>query len=153
MKEIALAGTTGPIYNTVLLALLHDNRAVEVLVTDPEKVMLDTTNVTVNQFRYAKKEEIKDELTGYDTVILAYNTDYTDAANNDFILHTYLRTVNGAIEAYVKRLIVVGAKESEAFFRGELARHGDYIDSTFISTEGDYSKAVVDILEGVKEPA
>ena len=36
MKEIALAGTTGPIYNTVLSALLHDNRAVEVLVTNPE---------------------------------------------------------------------------------------------------------------------
>ena len=47
----------------------------------------------------------------------------------------------------------MGAKESEAFFRGELARHGNYIDSTFISTEGDYAKAVVDILEGMAEPA
>lgn len=153
MKEIALAGTTGTIYNTVLSALLHDNRAVEVLVTNPEKVMLDTTNVNVARFRTATKEEIKDELTGYDTVVVAYNTDYTNAANNDFILHTYSRTVNGAIEAEVKRLIIVGAKESEAFFRGELARHGNYIDSTFISTEGDYAKAVVDILDGVAEPA
>ena len=107
MKEIALAGTTGTIYNTVLSALLHDNRAVEVLVTNPEKVMLDTTNVNVARFRTATKEEIKDELTGYDTVVVAYNIDYTNAANNDFILHTYSRTVNGAIEAEVKRLIIV----------------------------------------------
>lgn len=149
MKEIALVGAAGPIYNAVLSTLLHDNRAVEALVTNPSRMMLNSSKVNVARFRWATVAEIRDELTGYDTVVVAYNTDFTDAANNEFVRHTYARTVNGAIAAGVKRLIVVGSKVSEAFFCGEIARHKGTVDAVFVSTEGDFATAVVGLVAGV----
>lgn len=146
MKEIALLGSTGPIYGHVLSALLKNGNSVNVMVTDPEKVMLDTTNVTVTRLDTGSKEATKKELEGYETVVIAYETDFQNVDNNDFVLHTYSPTVNAAIEAGVKHLIVVGARESEAFLHGELRRHKDLIDSVYISTEGNYYQAVVDAL-------
>lgn len=143
MKELALAGTTGPVYANVLSALLHAGRDVDAMVTDPERLMLDTTNITVQQFRTDSKADMITEFTGFSIVILAYETDFRDVNDNAFILGTYSETVNAAIEAGVKRLIVVGNKDSEAFFCGELSRHKGLIESTFISTEGDYATAVV----------
>lgn len=146
MKEIALLGVTGPVYGNVLTGLLEDNLSVNAMVTDPEHVMLDTTNITVTRYDAYDKEASKRALTGYDTVIIAYETDYQNAANNDLMLDTYSKTVNAAIEAGVKNLIVVGGKFSEAFLTGELRRHSDLIDAKYISTEGNYAKAVVDEL-------
>lgn len=146
MKEIALLGTGGKIYSHVLTALLENGNSVNVMVTEPEKVMLNTTNVTITRLDTSTKEATRRNLEGYDTVIVAYETDFQDAANNNFILRTYSPTVNAAIEAGVKHLIVVGARESEAFLHGELRRHKDLIDSAYISTEGNYSRAAVDAL-------
>ena len=144
MKEIALLGSNGPVFATVLSALLKAGHEVCAYTTEPTKVMLDTTNVTIEELKTATKEETREELEGYATVVAAYETNFQDVANNDFILRTYSNTVNAAIEAGVKRLIVVGNPDSEAFFRGELRRHAGLIDANFISTAGDYAAKVVD---------
>lgn len=142
MKEIALMGIAGPVYGNVMTALLEKNYSVNALTTGPERMMLDTTNVTVSRFDAYSKDATKDSLEGYDTAVLVYETDYQNADNNAVMLDTYSRTVNAAIDAGVKRLIVVGGKFSEAFLAGELRRHSNLIDAKFISTEGNYGAAV-----------
>lgn len=146
MKEIALLGTAGTVFSNVLTALLHKGYSVNTIVTEPEHIMLDTTNVTVSLYDTASKATIRKALEGYNDAVIAYETDFLDAANNDFILRTYAETVNAAIEAGVKRLVVVGNKDSEAFFATELKRRSDLIDGRFISTEGCYACAAADAI-------
>lgn len=142
MKQIALLGSNGPILANVLSALLKEGRSVDVLTTNAARMMLDTTNVTVQQLRTETKDQIRKSLEGFDVAILAYETDFTDKENNDFILRTYYETVDGVIDAGVRRLVVVGNKDSEAFFKGELRRRAADIDWQFVSTEGDYAGEV-----------
>ena len=145
MKEIALLGVNGPVLADTLTALLEHGSDVDVFTTGPERVMLDTTNVTVNHLDTSSKEETRRQLTGFDTVIIANENDLQNADLNDYILRTYSATVNAAIDAGVKRLIVVGGKDSEAFYCGELRRHKG-LDYAFTTTEGDYAAAVVGVL-------
>lgn len=138
MKRIALIGSTGPVFGNVLTALLEKGYSVMTLVTDPDKVMVNNDRLVIHHLDTSTREDIVSELKGYDTAVIAYETDFLDVSNNDFILRTYAETVNAAIDAGVKRLIVVGNKDSEAFLRGELSRHKEFIESNFRSTEGDY---------------
>lgn len=147
MKEIALIGSNGPVFAAVLSALLQEGRVVNAFTTNPERVMLDTTNVTVSHLDTSSKLATMQQLQGYDVAVVAYETDFTNVANNDFVLHTYSNTVNAAIEAGVRCLLVVGNKDSEAFLSGELRRHASEIDARFISTEGCYAGKVADALK------
>lgn len=146
MKKIALIGSTGPVFGNVLTALLEKGYSVLALVTDPDKVMVNNDRLTIHFLDTSSKEAISKELAGVETAVIAYETDFLDVNNNDFILHTYAETVNAVIEAGVKRLIVVGNKDSEAFLRGELNRRKDLIESDFRSTEGDYYHDVADMI-------
>lgn len=149
MKEIALAGINSPVLANILTALLEDGRSVDVFTTNPERMMLDTTNVTVNRFDYTDKLAEVQSFTGFDTVILAHGVDLTNDDVDNEILRYYAQTVNAAREAGVKRLIVVGNPDSEAFYRGELERRPE-LNSQFISTTGDYARAVVRATERVE---
>lgn len=142
-KEIALIGENGPVQANMLERLLQNGMDVNYLSAKAERVMLDTTNLTISQLNYETKDKLAKQLEGYDTVVIAYETDYTNAENNNFMLRTYSECVNAAINAGVRRLAVVGSPFSEAFLQGELNRHGDLIDGEYISTEGDYAGAVV----------
>ncbi len=51
--------------------------------------------------------------------------------------------VHAAREAGVKRLVIVGSPQAEAFFIGDLKRQ-DEVDWTFVSTEGDFAKHATD---------
>lgn len=147
MKEIALLGSNGPIYAAVMSALLESGRSVMAYTTAPTKVMLDTTNVTIEHLDTTSQKALCKELEGYSTAVIAYETDFTNKENNDFILDTYSMTVNAAIEAGVKRLVVVGNKDSEAFLNGELRRHATSIDARYISTEGCYACKTVEAVK------
>lgn len=144
MKEIALLGQNGPVFTNVLTALLEAGRDVDVFVNNPMRVMLDQSNVTINHLDTSSKADTRRQLEGFDIVVMTYETDFQDVENDDFILRTYVPTVNAAIEAGAKRIIVVGSKDSEAFYRGELNRHKDApVETSFISTEGAYGAQVV----------
>lgn len=140
-KEIALLGVNGTVLSDTLTALLEKSDSVDVFSTTPEHVMLDTTNIVVNHLDTSSKEATRDQLIGFDTVVLALENDMGNPDFNDWVLRTYSETVNAIIEAGVKRLFVIGAKDSEAFYCGELRRH-DKLDYVFTTTEGDYADAV-----------
>ena len=145
MKEIALLGVNGTVLADVLTSLLEKGKSVDVFTTEPSRIMLDTTNVTVNRLDAESKEAMRDVLGGFDTIIIAVENNLADHDLNDFILHNYSRIVNAAIDAGAKKLIVVGGKDSEAFLCGELRRHKD-LDYSFTTTEGDYGAAVAAVV-------
>lgn len=145
MKEIALLGVNGTVLSDTLTALLEKVDSVDVFTPEPEHVMLDTTNVTVNRLDTASKDETAATLGGFDTVVFALENDMANADLNDYILRTYSQTINAIIEAGVKRLYVIGAKDSEQFYCGELRRH-DGLDYVFTTTEGNYADAVAEMI-------
>lgn len=143
MKEIAITGLNGHVLADVLTALLHRGITVNAYVSNPERLMLDATNVTVSQLDANTKDALKESFEGYHDVVLTFDDDQTNHDTNDFVLQHYAEMVNAAREAGVSRIIVVGSPEAEAFFVGDLRRRDD-IDWVFISTEGDYATRVAD---------
>lgn len=147
MKEIALLGTTGPVFGQTLTAMLENNMDVDAFVTNPEKVMLDTTNVTINRLDLSEELATEQQLTGFDIAVFAMESNLADHDLNDLILRSFSPTVNAAIKAGVKRLVIIGGKDSEAFYLQELNRH-DGLKYRFITTEGNYAAAAVAAVKG-----
>ena len=145
MKEIALVGVNGEVLSDVLTALLENGNDVDVFTPEPERIMLDTTNVTINRLDTETEDATKAQFGSFDKIILAYENDLSNADLSDFILRTYTHTVNAAMKAGVKQLIVVGGKDSEAFFTTELKHHPE-LNYAFTTTEGDFGAAVVSLL-------
>lgn len=141
MKEIALVGTISRIYGDVLGQLLKHDLSVNAMVDEPEKLMLDDSRLTVSHLDVTDPKASRAAFEGYDTVVLVYNDDLQDARTNDLTLKTFSHTVHAAREAGVKRVIVVGSENSEAFFVTDLRRLDD-IDWLFISNVGPYAKRV-----------
>lgn len=143
MKEVALAGLSSRIYAEVLSALLHRNMAVNAMVNNPERMMLDDVNLTTTHLDVANADRLAEMFEGYHDVIMVFNDDLTDAESNDFTLHHFAEMVNAARRAGVARVVVVGSPDSSAFFMGDLKRQDD-IDWIFVSTEGNYAETVAD---------
>lgn len=146
MKEIALLGTVNHVFGDVMGALLARGENVNAMVDYPEKVMLDDTRLTVTHLPVEEHDRVVELLEGYHDAVLTYNDDLTDAYTNDLTLKYFVDTVHAAREAGVSRIIVVGAKDSQAFFVSDLRRLDD-IDWVFISTEGAYSERAADEIE------
>lgn len=141
MKEIALVGANSRILGDVLGQLLKHEVAVNAMVTEPEKIMLDNSLLTVTHLDTTNYDATKEALAAYDTAVLAYSDDLEDKTTNELTLKTFSKTVHAAREAGVKRLIVVGSENSSAFFVTDLNRIDD-IDWLFISNVGPYPKRV-----------
>lgn len=146
MKEIALLGTTNQVTANILSVLLQRNISVTAMVDYPTKVMVENTLLTVTHLPVEHGQQVTEMLEGFHDAVLAYNDDLHDAYTNDLTLKYFAQTVVAAAHAGIKRLIVVGAKDSEAFFVSELRRIDD-IDWVFISTEGDYAHRTADEIE------
>lgn len=142
MKEIALVSTINRLSGDVLGRLLKEGLSVNAMVDYPEKIMLDDSRLTVTHLDVANHQSVVDSLSGYHDVVLVYNDDLQDKYTNDLTLKYFVDTVHAAREAGVARIIVVGGKDSEAFFVSDLRRLDD-IDWVFISTEGDYAGRTV----------
>ena len=143
MKEIAVIGANGAVMSQVLTSLLENGLYVNALTLFPERVMVNNSQLTISRLDVASKEHTRESLEGYNTVIIANETDLTNKELNEVILKYYNQTVNAAIEAGVSRLIVVGGPESSAFYMGDLKRHNE-IDWVFTTTEGDFARRVAD---------
>lgn len=141
MKEIALIGSIDRIYGDVLGQLLKHEISVNAMVDQPEKLMLDNSLLTVSHLDVTDTKAVKEALEAYDTGVLVYNDDLRNVATNELTLKTFSHTVTAAREAGVKRVIVVGSENSEAFFVTDLRRIDD-IDWLFISNVGPYAKRV-----------
>ena len=145
MKEIALLGVNGTVLSDTLTALLESGASVDVFSSYPEHVMLDTTNITVNRLDTSTEDATRESLIGFDTVIIALENDLENDELGEYILRTYSHTVNAAIKAGAKKLIVIGGKDSEAFYCTEL-KHHDKLDYVFTTTEGNYADAVAQLV-------
>lgn len=143
MKEIALLGTTCRVFADVLGALLARGLTVNAMVDYPEKIMLDDERLTVTHADVTDPQNLENDLQGYADAVLTYNDDLRDVYTNDRTLKHFSSTVKAAHDAGVRRIIVVGSPQSQAFFVSDLKRVPD-IDWVFISTEGDYPARAAD---------
>lgn len=143
MKEIAITGLNGHVLSHVLTHLLHRGVSVNAYVNNPERLMDTSTQLTASLLDVEDKDRLRDLFTGYDTLIMTFDDNQTNHDENSFVLDNYDKMVHAAREAGVKRLVVVGSPQAEAFFTGDLKRRSD-LDWVFISTEGDYGKHAVD---------
>lgn len=141
MKEIALIGANGPVMSSVLSKLLESGNYVNALTLFPERVMLENQQLTISRFDVTSKEATREALEGYSTLVIANETDLQNAELDELILKYFAQTINAARDAGVTRILVVGAKESSAFYLGDLRRHDD-VDWVFFTTEGDYATKV-----------
>ena len=141
MKEIALTGTDCHIFADVLSALLHRGIAVHAYVTYPERLMVEDSALTVSRLEVDSPMAMRQDFEGYHDAVLTFNDDLTNHEDNDFTLRQYSRLVSAAVDAGVRRVVVVGSSESAAFFMGDLRRR-DGLDWVFVSTEGDYAGRV-----------
>ena len=123
--------------------LLARGLSVNAMVDFPEKVMLADSRLTVTHLPVENHERVVEALEGYSDAVLAYNDDLQDAYTNELTLKYFVDTVHAAREAGVKRIIVVGSPDSQAFFVSDLRRLDD-IDWVFISTENAYPQRVAD---------
>ena len=146
MKEIAIVGTLCPVFADTLSALLQAGNSVNAFVDYPEKLMIDNSALTISRYDYANHQALVDSFSGYHDVVLTYNDNLRDAYTNDLTLKTFVDTVHAAREAGVARVIVVGSRDSQAFFVNDLRRLDD-IDWVFISTENAYPQRVASEIE------
>lgn len=143
MKEIAVTGLNGHVLSEVLSYLLHKGVTVNAYVNNPERLMDTSTQLTASLLDVYDKDRLRSLFTGYDTVIMTFDDDQSNHDENSFVLENYWRMVHAAREAGVKRLVIVGSPQAEAFFIGDLKRQ-DEVDWTFVSTEGDFAKHATD---------
>lgn len=141
MKEIALISANGPIAGAVLGSLLERGLSVNVLSLYPERVMLDETRVTISRLDVHSEEAMREALEGYSTLVIANETDLSNDDLDNFILKSFDKALNAASQAGTKRVIVIGAKESNAFYLSHLNRRQD-IDWVYFDTEGDFADRV-----------
>lgn len=141
MKEIALIGSNGRVMSAILSQLLEKGLSINVLTLYPEKVMVDNTRLTVNRFDVTSKEATREALEGYSTVVIANETDLENEDLDNLILKYFNSVLTAASEAGAKRVLVVGGKESNAFYLGHLNSHSD-LDWVYFDTEGDFASKV-----------
>lgn len=142
MNKLALVGLNGVVMANVLTALLKHNRNATVFSPYPERVMLNNTNI--NWLNTSSRDDLLFCLAGFKTIVIALENNLTNAELNDYILRNYPRIIDAAIAGGAHRIIVVGGKESEAFYRSKLS-HVTGPKCSFINTEGDYASAVINV--------
>lgn len=143
MKEIALIGANGPVMSAVLTSLLERQMAVNVLTLYPERIMLDNSAVTVSRLDVTNGERVREALEGYATVVIANETDLQNDTLDNLVLRYFDTTVQAVRQAGVTKLVVVGSKQSNAFYLSHLERYNEP-DWVYFDTEGDFADRVAD---------
>lgn len=146
MKEVTLVGTTCHVFSEILTQLLERGLAIDALVDDPERLMLQRDNLMIGHIDAKNEANAAKALAGATDVILAYDDNLSNAEHNELTLKSFVPTLTAARQAGVKRVVVVGSPDSSAFFVSELKRIDD-LDWVFVSTEGDFAKHSVDEIE------
>lgn len=108
MNKTALIGASGFVGGAILNELLSRGYKVEALVRNPSKITVENPDLTVKKVDVADEKALAEDLKGYDTVISAYNPGWTNPNIYNETLQNYPRIVEGAKEAGVKRLLIVG---------------------------------------------
>jgi uncharacterized protein len=75
--NILILGATGRVGSQIVTYALHDRHHVTVLVRTPEKIQINSENLTIIQGNVLNKNDIVRAMHGIDVVISALNTDGT----------------------------------------------------------------------------
>lgn len=142
MNEIALLGTTCRITANIASALLAKGLTVHEMVDYPEKVMLINDKLAISHLYITDQDKLRRSLKGYTHAVVAHNDDLTNVYTNNLTLKYFANVLTTARDAGIRRIVVVGSPQSEAFFVSKLRGIAE-LDWVFISTEGNYPIHVV----------
>lgn len=106
--KVALIGASGRVGRAILNELLNRGFKVDALVRNPDKLKLDNPNLTVTQVDASNESSLANDLKGFDNVISAYNPGWSNPNIYQETLENYPKILKAAIQAGVKRLLIVG---------------------------------------------
>lgn len=101
--NILILGATGRVGSQILTHALHDRHHVTVLVRTPEKIHINSENVTIVQGNALNETDIIRAMHGIDVVISALNTDGTTTLSESLPLIIKSMESEG-----IQRIITVG---------------------------------------------
>ncbi|WP_102261148.1 NAD(P)-dependent oxidoreductase [Mesobacillus jeotgali] len=101
--NILILGATGRVGSQILTYALHDRHHVTVLVRTPEKLQINSGNLTISQGNVLNKNDIVRAMHGIDVVISALNTDGTTTLSESMPL-----VINAMKNEGIQRIITVG---------------------------------------------
>ncbi|ESU31852.1 hypothetical protein G3A_14355 [Bacillus sp. 17376] len=101
--NILILGATGRVGSQILTYALHDRHHVTVLVRTPEKIQINSGNLTIIQGNVLNKNDIVRAMQGIDVVISALNTDGTTTLSESMPL-----VINAMQNEGIQRIITVG---------------------------------------------
>lgn len=103
LLNILILGATGRVGSQILTYALHDRHHVTVLVRTPEKIQINSGNLTIIQGNVLNKNDIVRAMHGIDVVISALNTDGTTTLSESMPL-----VINAMENEGIQRIITVG---------------------------------------------
>ncbi|WEG15072.1 SDR family oxidoreductase [Alkalihalophilus pseudofirmus] len=101
--NILILGATGRVGSQIVTYALHDRHHVTVLVRTPEKIQINSENLTIVQGNVLNKNDIVRAMDGIDVVISALNTDGTTTLSESMPLIIKAMENEG-----IQRIITIG---------------------------------------------
>jgi uncharacterized protein len=101
--NILILGATGRVGSQIVTYALHDRHHVTVLVRTPEKIQINSGNLTIIQGNVLNKNDIVRAMHGIDVVISALNTDGTTTLSESMPLIIKAMENEG-----IQRIITIG---------------------------------------------
>ena len=101
--NILILGATGRVGSQIVTYALHDRHHVTVLVRTPEKIQINSENLTIIQGNVLNKNDIVRAMHGIDVVISALNTDGTTTLSESMPLIIKAMENEG-----IQRIITIG---------------------------------------------
>ncbi|MFD4820535.1 NAD(P)-dependent oxidoreductase [Peribacillus butanolivorans] len=101
--NILILGATGRVGSQIVTYALHDRHHVTVLVRTPEKIQINSENLTIIQGNVLNKNDIVRAMHGIDVVISALNTDGTTTLSESIPLIIKAMENEG-----IQRIITIG---------------------------------------------
>lgn len=112
MKNVALIGASGFVGNAILNELLNRGHNVTAIVRNPERINMQSSNLTVVKADVTDKNAIIKACYGKDAVISAYNPGWTNPNMYEETLRNYPLILDEIKASGVKRLLIVGGAGS-----------------------------------------
>ncbi|MBM7660314.1 putative NADH-flavin reductase [Bacillus mesophilus] len=101
--NILILGATGRVGSQIVTYALHDQHQVTVLVRTPEKIQINSGNLTIIQGNALNKNDIVRAMHGIDVVISALNTDGTTTLSESMPL-----VIKAMENEGIQRIITIG---------------------------------------------
>ena len=110
--KVALIGASGFVGSQVLKELVERGHQVTTITRNPDKVVLEDSQVTSVKGDVLNSDEVANLVAGHDAVISAYNPGWTNPDLSNEFLKGAQSIQAGVKQSGVKRLLVVGGAGS-----------------------------------------